>query len=88
MRGKARLTCVDVRRARLERSVCVGNGHSGVIVQMYFDVAGDNTAKGANELVNLARVCTTNGVGDADPVDPDFIYRLVYRKEVDEIRAE
>jgi hypothetical protein len=55
---------------------------------MYFDVAADNTTKGANELVNLAGVCTTNGVGDADAVNPDFIYRLVYGKEVHEIGAE
>lgn len=87
-RGKTRLTCVDVRRTRLERSVCVGDGHSGVVVQVYFDIAADNAAKGANKFVYLARICTTNGIGDADAVDPNFIYRLVDGKEVHEIGAE
>jgi hypothetical protein len=55
---------------------------------MYFNVAADDTTKRANELVNLARVCTTDSVGDADAVDPDFIYRLVDGKEVHEVGAE
>ena len=86
--GGTRLTCVNVGRAGLERSVCVGDGHTCIVVQMYFDIAGDNAAKGANELVNLARICATDGIGDADTIDSNFIYRLVNRKEVHEIGAE
>jgi hypothetical protein len=57
-------------------------------MQVYFDIAADDTAKGANEFVNLARVCTTNSVGNADAVNPNFIYRLVDGKEIDEVGAE
>jgi hypothetical protein len=57
-------------------------------VQVYFDIASNNTAKGANKLVNLARICATDGIGDADTVDPDLIYRLVDRKEVHKIGPE
>ena len=77
-----------MRRTGFERGVCVGNGHSGVVMQVYFDIAADDTAKGANEFVNLARVCTTNSVGNADAVNPNFIYRLVDGKEIDEVGAE
>ena len=55
---------------------------------MYFNIASDDATEGANKLVNLARVCATDGVGDADAVDSDFIHRLVDGKEVHEIGAE
>jgi len=74
--------------ARFERGVCVGDGHSGVVVQVYFNIACDDAAEGANELINLARIRATDGVGDADAVDANLVHRLVDRKEVDEIRAE
>jgi len=85
---QARHTRVNVRCARLECCVCVGDGHAGVVMQMNFDIAADNAAEGANEFVNLARVCATNGVGDADPVDADLVHGLVDGKEVHEIGAE
>jgi hypothetical protein len=77
-----------VRCARLQGSVCVGNGHSCVVVQVYLDVARDNTTKGANEFVNLAGVGATDGVGDADAVDTNLVHGLVDGKEVHEIGAE
>ncbi len=77
-----------MRCARLERCVSVGDGHAGVVVQVNFDIAADNAAEGANEFVNLARVCATDGVGDADPVDADLVHGLVDGKEVHEIGAE
>jgi len=77
-----------VRCARLERGVCVGDGHSCVVVKVYLDIASDNTAEGANELVNLTRVCATDGVGDAHAVDADLVHGLIDGKEVHEIGAE
>lgn len=75
-------------RARFKRGVCVGDGHSGVVVQVYFDIACDDATEGADEVVNLARIRATDGVGDADAVDADLVHRLVDGKEVDEIGAE
>jgi hypothetical protein len=77
-----------MRSSRLERGICVGDGHSSVVMQVYFNVAGDHTAEGAYKLVNLARVRATDGVGDANAVDANLIDGLVDGEEVDEIGAE
>jgi len=66
-----------VRCARLECGVCVGDGHSCVVVKMYLDIATDNATQCPNELVNLARVCAADGVGDAHAVDADLVYGLI-----------
>ena len=55
---------------------------------MYFDVASDNAPEGADELVNLARVCAADSVGDANAIDANLIHRLVDGEEVHEIGAE
>ena len=77
-----------MRCTRLECGVCVGDGHSCVIVKVYLDIAMDNAAQGANELVNLARVCATDSVSDAHAVDADLIHGLIDGKKVHEIGAE
>ena len=74
---QARHTRINVRCARLECGVCVGDGHSCVVVKMYLDIATDNAAQGPNELVNLTRVCATDGVGDAHAVDADLVHGLI-----------
>ena len=75
-------------RACLECSICVGDRHSSVVMQMNFDIASNNAAESTNEIVDLTRVCTTDSVRDADAVNADLIDGLVDREEVDEIRAE
>jgi hypothetical protein len=77
-----------VRRARLERSICVGDGHSGVVVQVNLNVTADDATKGAHEVVDLARVRATDGVGDADAIDAYFVHGLINGEEVDEIGPE
>ena len=81
-------TCVDVRGTRLERSICVGDGHSRVIVQVYLNVAAHDSAEGPHELIDLTGVRATDGVGDPDAVDANLVDGLVYREEVDEVGAE
>ena len=44
---------------------------------MYLDIATDNATQCPNELVNLARVCAADGVGDAHAVDADLVYGLI-----------
>lgn len=46
---------------------------SRVVVEVAFNVARDDTAKGADELVHLARVGTTDRVGDTDAVDANLV---------------
>lgn len=57
-------------------------------MQVDLDVALDNSAKRADEFVNLTRVSTANGVGDTDAVNTDLVYGLVDGKEVDKIGPE
>jgi hypothetical protein len=77
-----------VRRTRLKRSICIGDGHSSVVVQVNFDVTSNDATEGPHEVVYLARIRATDGICDADAVDANFVHGLVYREEVDEIRAE
>lgn len=48
--------------ARFERREGVGDGAAGVVVEVCFDVAVDDAAEGADEVVDLA------GAGAADSV--------------------
>ena len=79
------LTGIDVRRTSLERTVCVRNGHAGVIVEVDLDVTRDDTAESADEVVDLARVRAADGVGDTDTVDTDAVDSLVNREKVNQV---
>ncbi len=59
--------------------------HSGIIVQVNFNVAADDTAKRSDEVIDLAGIRAPDCVGDTDTVDADLIDGLVDRKEVDEV---
>ncbi len=62
--------------------------HSSVIVKMYLDVAVNHTSQCPDEVIHLSRVCASNGVSDADTIDANLIDGLIYRKEVNKVRAE
>ena len=51
--------------------------HSGVVVQVNLDVALDNSAESAYEIVNLAGVGASDCVGNTDTVNTNLVYRLV-----------
>lgn len=54
-------------------------------MEMALDVTRDNTAKGAHEVVDLARVGATDSVGDTDTVDTDLVDSAVNGQQVDEV---
>lgn len=56
-----------------------------VIVEVALDVAGHDATKGADEIINLARVGATDSVGDTDAVDTDFVDGAVDGQQVDEV---
>lgn len=56
---------VDVGRPGLERTVGVRDGAPSVVVEMCLNIARDNAPQGADEVVDLSRRRTSNGVGDA-----------------------
>lgn len=75
-----------MRSTCLESTVCVCDGTAGIIVEMTFDIARDDTSKGSYKIVYLSWVCTSNllvrfhvtwrdvySIGDSDTVDTDFI---------------
>ena len=45
---------VDVGGTGLEGAVCIGNGAASVVVEVGLDVAADNTAESADEVVDLS----------------------------------
>lgn len=56
---------VDVGRPGLERTVGVRDGAPSVVVEMCLNIARDDTPQGTDEVVDLSRRRTSNGVGDA-----------------------
>lgn len=56
---------VDVGRPGLERTVGVRDGAPSVVVEMCLNIARDDTPQGTDEIVDLSRRRTSNGVGDA-----------------------
>ena len=76
---------VNVGRTGLECGICVGDGHTGVVVEVNLDVTRHDAPEGADELVHLARVRATNGVRDTDTVYANAVDRLVDGEEIDEV---
>jgi len=68
----------------LKSGVGVGNGTSGIVVEMSLDVTSNNTTEGSDELVNLSRVGASDSVSNTDTVDTDLVDGSVDGKEVDE----
>ena len=79
---------VNVGGTSLQGTVGVGNGATGVIVEVSLDVATHDTSQHTDELVDLAGRGTANGIGNTDTVDTNLVDGGVDGQEVDEIRAE
>lgn len=69
-------------------TVCIRNGHTRIIVEMYFNVTTNDTAKSAHKLVHLTWVRTTDGIRNTDTVNANLVDGLVYAEEIDEVGAE
>ena len=69
----------------LEGGVCVGNSHTGVVVEVNLNVAANDAAESADELIDLTRVRATNGISNTNTVHADAIDSLVDRKEVNQV---
>jgi hypothetical protein len=57
-------------------------------VEVRLDVARDDAAERADELVDLARVRAADRVGNADPVDADLVDGPVEVEQVDKVGPE
>lgn len=79
---------VDVGCTGLESAVGVCDGAAAVVVEVAFDVARDNAAEGADQVVDLSWAGAADGVGDTNAVYADFVDGLVEGEKVDEVGAE
>lgn len=79
---------VDVGCAGFEGAVGVCDGAVAVVVEVRFDITAYDTAEGSDEIVDLSWGCASDGVGDADAVDADFVDGGVDGEEIDEVGAE
>jgi hypothetical protein len=79
---------VDVSGTGLQGGVGVGDGTSGIVVEVALDVTADNTSEGPDEVVDLSRVRTTDGIGDTDSIQTDLVDGSVDGQEVDELGSE
>lgn len=57
-------------------------------MQVDLNIALDDAAERADEVINLAGVGAADGVGDTDTIDTDLVDGLVDREEVDQVGAE
>lgn len=55
---------------------------------MDFNITSYNSTQSANKVVNLARVCATYSVSNANTVDTDLVDSLVNGQKVDEVGPE
>ena len=79
---------VDVGGTCLQSGVGVGDGTSGIVVEVALDVTADDTSEGPDEVVNLSRVGASDGIGDTDSVQTDLVDGSVDGQEVDELGSE
>lgn len=86
--GCAELTSVNVCGTSLERGVSVRNGHTGIVVQVNFDVTTDDTSERPHEFINLTRIGTSHSISDSHSVDTNLVDSLVNREQVDQVRTE
>lgn len=76
---------IDVGGTGLERGVGVGDGASGVVVEVAFNVTRDDATEGSDEVVYLSRVGASDGIGDTDSVQSDLVDGSVNGEQVDEL---
>ena len=74
-----------MRGARLQRTIGVCNGASRVIVEVRLDVAANDAAQRAHQLVDLPWPRTADGVRDAHAVDADLVDGRVDGQQVHEV---
>ena len=79
---------VNVGGTSLEGTVGVCNGTARVVVEVALDVAADDTAKGSDQVVDLAGGGTADRVGDTDSVDTDLVDGSVEREKIDQVGSE
>jgi hypothetical protein len=72
----------------LKSSVRVGDGTSGIVVQMDLDVTAHNASECPHQVVHLSRVCAPNGIRNTDAIYANFVYSLVDAKKIDEVGSE
>ena len=79
---------VDVGGSRFESLVGIGDGASGVVVEMRLDVAADDFAESLNLFEDFAWGRAAYGVGDPHAVRAKLIDERVERQDLGEIRTE
>ena len=51
--------------------------HTGVVMQVDFDVTANNSPKSSYQVVDLSRIGTTNGISDTDTIHTDLVNCLI-----------
>lgn len=79
---------VDVGGTSLESGMAVGNSAASIVVEMYFNVAGNNAAEGPYKVVDLTGGSASDSVSNTDTVDTDAVDGAVQLEEVDKVGSE
>lgn len=79
---------IDMSCTGFQGTVCIRNSHTRIIVEMYFNVTTNDTAKRAYKLVHLTWVRTADGIRNTDTVNANLVDGLVDAEEIDEVGAE
>lgn len=69
-------------------AVGVGDGTSGIVVEMRLNVTADHTAESSDQIINLSWRGTTDCVCDTDAVDTNLVDGGVNLEKIDEVGAE
>lgn len=77
-----------MRRGSFESAVGIGYGTASVIVKMDLNITTYDASKCPNQVINLPRRSTSDGICDSDPMNTDLVDSRVYGEKVDEVRSE
>lgn len=79
---------IYVSRTGFQGAVSVGDGAPGVVVEVCFDVASNDTPQDTDQFVDLAGRGTANSVGNTDTVDTNLVDSGVDGQEINQVRTE
>jgi len=72
----------------LESAVSIGDGAAGIVVEMSFDIARNDTTESADKVIYLSWTCATDCVCNTDSVHANFVDSTIDGEKVDEVRTE
>lgn len=77
-----------MRGTGLQSGIGIGDGTPGIVVEVTLDITADDPSEGSDEVVDLSRIGTSDGIRYTDSVQTDLVDGPVDGQQVDQFRSE